>query len=39
MPEREFPILLYGPLLASQIGPDGMGLVVYEGASKENLVL
>ena len=27
----EFPILLYGPLLASHIGPDGMGLIVYEG--------
>jgi DegV family protein with EDD domain len=27
---REFPILLYGPVLASHIGPDGMGLVVYE---------
>ena len=25
------PLLLYGPLLASHIGPDGMGLVVYEG--------
>ena len=35
IPDCEFPILLYGPLLASQIGPDGMGLVVYEGASKE----
>jgi fatty acid-binding protein DegV len=34
---RDFPILLYGPLLASQIGPDGMGLVVYEGASREAL--
>jgi DegV family protein with EDD domain len=30
-PDREFPILLYGPVLASHIGPDGMGLVVYEG--------
>jgi DegV family protein with EDD domain len=39
MPNRDFPILLYGPLLASQIGPDGMGLVVYEGASKESLFL
>lgn len=39
MPNREFPILLYGPLLASQIGPDGMGLVVYEAASKEDLLL
>ena len=36
-PDHEFPILLYGPLLASHIGPDGMGLVVYEGTSKEAL--
>ena len=28
-PGHEFPILLYGPLLASYIGPDGMGLMVY----------
>jgi DegV family protein with EDD domain len=34
-PGKEYPILLYGPLLASHIGPDGMGLVVYEGASRE----
>jgi DegV family protein with EDD domain len=39
MPDREFPIILYGPLLASQIGPDGMGLVVYEGTSKADLFL
>ncbi len=36
-PGHEFPILLYGPLLASHIGPDGMGLVVYEGKPKEVL--
>jgi len=36
-PRHEFPILLYGPLLASHIGPDGMGLVVYEGMGKEVL--
>jgi DegV family protein with EDD domain len=36
-PRHEFPILLYGPLLASHIGPDGMGLVVYEGMGKEAL--
>ena len=36
-PNQEFPIMLYGPLLASHIGPDGMGLVVYEGTDKENL--
>jgi DegV family protein with EDD domain len=36
-PGHEFPILLYGPLLASHIGPDGMGLVVYEGTGREIL--
>jgi DegV family protein with EDD domain len=25
------PILVYGPLLASHVGPDGLGLVAYEG--------
>ncbi|MBN1286018.1 MAG: DegV family protein [Anaerolineae bacterium] len=30
-PGSEFPILMYGPSLATQIGPDGMGVVVYEG--------
>lgn len=34
-PGREFPILLYGPLLASHIGPDGMGLIVYEGSGRK----
>lgn len=34
-PGRECPVLLYGPLLASHIGPDGMGLMVYEGVSRE----
>jgi DegV family protein with EDD domain len=33
--DKGYPILLYGPLLASHIGPDGMGLMVYEGATKE----
>lgn len=37
-PGKEFPIMLYGPLLASHIGPDGMGLVVYEGIGKEALL-
>jgi len=36
-PGKEYPILLYGPLLASHIGPDGMGLVVYEGKNRETL--
>jgi DegV family protein with EDD domain len=29
--DMRFPILLYGPLLASHIGPDAIGLLVYEG--------
>jgi DegV family protein with EDD domain len=32
---HELPILLYGPLLASHIGPDGMGLIVYEGQGRK----
>jgi DegV family protein with EDD domain len=31
-PERDFPILPYGPVLASHIGPSTMGVIVYEGA-------
>lgn len=34
-PGHEIPILLYGPLLASHIGPDGMGLMVYEKKERE----
>lgn len=30
-PDIDFPVLSYGPLLASHIGPDGLGLVTYEG--------
>lgn len=37
VPGHELPILLYGPLLASHIGPDGLGLVVYEGPGREIL--
>ncbi len=29
--DGQLPVLLYGPLLASHIGPDAMGLLVYEG--------
>ncbi|MBE9509055.1 MAG: DegV family protein [Chloroflexi bacterium] len=36
--DREYPVLLYGPLLASHLGPDGMGLMVYEGTSREMLL-
>jgi len=30
-PTKSFPILVYGPIIASHIGPDGLGLVTYEG--------
>jgi DegV family protein with EDD domain len=29
-PDMKFPIIQYGPVLASHIGPSGMGVVVYE---------
>lgn len=29
-PDMKFPIIQYGPVLASQIGPSAMGVVVYE---------
>ena len=37
-PERDLPVLVYGPLLASHIGPDGIGLIVYEGQRPEGWV-
>ncbi|MBN1876831.1 MAG: DegV family protein [Anaerolineae bacterium] len=30
-PNREFPIIAYDPILASHIGPEGVGMVIYEG--------
>lgn len=37
-PDQEYPLLVYGPLLASHVGPDGLGLVTYEGVgSREPL--
>lgn len=32
---RTIPVMMYGPSLASLIGPDAMGLVVYEGLAEE----
>ena len=29
--DGQFPILIYGPLLASHVGPDAIGMLVYEG--------
>jgi len=34
-PEKSFPILVYGPVLAAHIGPDGVGLVAYEGIRQQ----
>lgn len=31
MVDAEFPIITYDPILASHIGPDGLGMVIYEG--------
>jgi DegV family protein with EDD domain len=30
-PNLDYPVMLYEPLLSSWIGPDGMGVVVFEG--------
>jgi DegV family protein with EDD domain len=34
-PDYHFPLMMYGPSLASMIGPDGMGIVVYEAPEDE----
>lgn len=34
VPNRDFPVITYDPILASHIGPDGVGLVVYEGRKR-----
>jgi DegV family protein with EDD domain len=31
LPGRDVPIITYDPIIASHIGPDGVGLIVYEG--------
>jgi fatty acid-binding protein DegV len=33
MPNREWPILTYGPSLATLLGPGAMGVIVYERES------
>ncbi len=35
-PGRRFPFMIYGPSLAAMIGPDGMGVVVYENPEDED---
>ncbi len=35
--DKTFPILVYGPVLASHVGPDGLGLVAYEGVREQGM--
>jgi fatty acid-binding protein DegV len=30
-PELQFPVIQYGPDLATRVGPNALGIVVYEG--------
>ncbi len=32
-PDKSFPVFQYNPLLASYVGPEAMGVIVYEGES------
>lgn len=36
-PKIEHPILVYGPVLACHIGPNGLGVIVCEGLNEEGL--
>ncbi len=31
IPNHDFPVIAYDPILASHLGPEGLGLVIYEG--------
>jgi fatty acid-binding protein DegV len=31
LPEHEFPVIEYDPVLACHLGPEALGVVVYEG--------
>ena len=31
-PSLEIPIIVYDPIIAAHIGPEGLGLIVYEGS-------
>jgi DegV family protein with EDD domain len=35
-PGQYFPVMTYGPGLACQIGPDSLGIFIFEGSRKEN---
>ena len=34
LPNRDFPAIIYDPILSSHIGPNGMGMVIYEGPGR-----
>jgi DegV family protein with EDD domain len=36
-PKIKPPILVYGPVLACHVGPNGLGVIVYEGLNEEGL--
>ena len=36
-PKIKPPILVYGPVLSCHVGPNGLGVIVYEGLSEEGL--
>jgi DegV family protein with EDD domain len=36
-PRIKPPILVYGPVLACHVGPNGLGVIVYEGLNEEGL--
>ena len=36
-PRIKPPILVYGPILSCHVGPNGLGVIVYEGLSEEGL--
>ncbi len=33
-PKVKPPILVYGPVLACHVGPNGLGVIVYEGSER-----
>ncbi len=35
-PGQYFPVMTYGPGLACQIGPDSLGIFIFEGSGREN---
>lgn len=34
-PGREFPVLMYGPTLGCHLGPDGVGIIIFESEEEE----